>query len=206
MPTSFDRTNGFIPPCIPTRAPKPPAGPGWVHEVKHDGYRLEVRRDGQAVRLFTRRGFDWTDRYPAIAQAAARLRAMSFTLDGEAVVCGADGVAIFDALHRHGTVREAILQAFDLLELNGADLRPMSLGERKARLAKLLRRGPPGIEFNHHTVDDGTVVFAAACSMRLEDIVSKRLAAPYRSGPSSDWLKLKNPDSPALRRHREGQW
>jgi ATP dependent DNA ligase domain len=76
------------------------AGPGWVHEIKHDGYRLIVRRDGTAVRLFTRRGYDWTDRYPAIAAAAAKLRAKSFTLDGEAVVCGADGVAIFDALHR----------------------------------------------------------------------------------------------------------
>jgi bifunctional non-homologous end joining protein LigD len=66
---------GFIEPCIPSRAPKPPAGSGWVHEVKHDGYRLIVRRDGEAVRLFTRRGHDWTDRYPAIASAAAKIRA-----------------------------------------------------------------------------------------------------------------------------------
>jgi ATP-dependent DNA ligase len=110
---------------------------------------------------------------------------------------------VFDALHRRGTVREALLQAFDLLELNGADLRPSSLGERKARLAKLLRRGPAGIEFNHHTSDDGAIVFAAACSMGLEGIVSKRLAAPYRSGPSRDWLKVKNPDSPAMVRARK---
>jgi ATP-dependent DNA ligase len=79
---------GFVEPCIPTLAAKPPSGPGWVHEIKHDGYRLIVRRDGDAVRLFTGRGFDWTDRYPAIATAAAKLRASSFTLDGEAVVCG----------------------------------------------------------------------------------------------------------------------
>jgi ATP dependent DNA ligase domain len=91
------RTDGFVDPCIPSRAPKPPSGPDWVHEVKHDGYRLIVRRDGEAVRLFTRRGYDWTDRYPAIASAAGKLTAQSFTLDGEAVVCGADGVAIFDA-------------------------------------------------------------------------------------------------------------
>jgi ATP dependent DNA ligase domain len=94
------RTDGFVAPCIPSRAPKPPSGPDWVHEVKHDGYRLLVRRDGATVRLFTRRGYDWTDRYPAIANAASRLKARSFTLDGEAVVCGADGVAVFDALHR----------------------------------------------------------------------------------------------------------
>jgi hypothetical protein len=87
------RPNGFMHPCIPTRAAKPPAGPGWVHEIKHDGYRLIVRRDGDTVRLFTRRGYDWSDRYPAIARAAAKLRAMSFTIDGEAAVCGPDGVA-----------------------------------------------------------------------------------------------------------------
>jgi bifunctional non-homologous end joining protein LigD len=101
---------------------QPPVGLGWVHEIKHDGCRLIVRRDGIAVRLFTRNGYDWTDRYLAIAAAASKLLAKSFTLDGEAVVCGADGVAAFDALHRRGKVREAILQAFDLLEPNGQDL------------------------------------------------------------------------------------
>jgi ATP-dependent DNA ligase len=94
-------TSGFIAPCIPTRAPKPPAGPAWVHEIKHDAYRLQVRREGDAVRLFMRRGYDWSGRYPAIAVTATLLRARLFTLDGEAVVCGPDGVAIFDALHRH---------------------------------------------------------------------------------------------------------
>jgi bifunctional non-homologous end joining protein LigD len=132
------RADGFVDPCIPSRSPKPPAGPGWVHELKHGGYRLIVRRDGEAVRLFTRRGYDWTERYPAIASAAAKLKARSFTLDGEAVVCGQDGVAIFDALHRHGTVRAAILQAFDLLELDGEDLRPLPLGKRKNRLDRHL--------------------------------------------------------------------
>jgi len=77
-----------VPPSIPTRAVKPPVGPDWVHEIKHDGYRLQVRRAGTAVRLFTRRGFDWSGRYPAISAAAAKLSADSFTLDGEAVVAG----------------------------------------------------------------------------------------------------------------------
>jgi bifunctional non-homologous end joining protein LigD len=130
------RTDGFVDPCIPSRALKPPPGPDWVHEIKHDGYRLIVRREGEAVRLFTRRGYDWTERYPAIANAAAKLKARSFTLDGEAVVCGADGVAVFDALHRRGRISDAILQAFDLLELDGVDYRPLPLSRRKDRLAR----------------------------------------------------------------------
>jgi ATP-dependent DNA ligase len=115
------RRAGNIPPSIPTRAAKPPAGPDWVHEIKHDGYRLIVRRDDAAVRLFMRRGYDWSERYPAIARAAWKLRAKSFTLNREAAVCGPDGIAIFDALHRRGAVTEAMLYAFDLLELDGVD-------------------------------------------------------------------------------------
>jgi ATP-dependent DNA ligase len=101
------RTDGFVTPGNPTRATQPPSGPDWVHEIKHDGYRLIVRRDGLTVRLFTRRGYDWTDRYPAIAAAAAKLRARSFTLDGEAAVRGLDGIAVFDALHRRRRVSDA---------------------------------------------------------------------------------------------------
>jgi bifunctional non-homologous end joining protein LigD len=168
--------------------------------------RLIVRRDGEAVRLLTRRGYDWTDRYPAIAAAAAKLRAKSFTLDGEAVVVGHDGVAVFDALHRRHKAHEALLYAFDLLEHDGEDLRPRPLGDRKAKLARLLARAPSGIVFNEHTDVDGAVVFLHACKMGLEGIVSKRLTAPYRSGPSRDWIKVKNPDSPAMVRFREGRW
>jgi bifunctional non-homologous end joining protein LigD len=197
---------GFVPPCIPTRAGKPPAGPDWVHEIKHDGYRLQVRREGEAVRLFTRRGYDWTARYPGIVATAAKLRAASFTLDGEAVVCGPDGVAIFDALHRHGTVSEAMLYAFDLLELDGEDLRAMSLGDHKKRLARLLGRRRIGIVFSAHTADDGATIFQQACKMGPEGIVSKRLSAPYRSGRSRDGIKVKNPDGPAMVRHREESW
>ena len=157
------------------------------------------------VRLFTRRGYDWTDRYPAIARAAAKLRAKSFTIDGEAAVCGPDGIAIFDALHRRGTVTEAILYAFDLLELDGVDYRPLPLSRRKDRLARLLACVPVGIALNEHTDARGELVFRQACAMGLEGIVSKRLTAPYKSGPSRDWLKVKNPDSPAMVRHR-GRW
>jgi ATP-dependent DNA ligase len=197
------RSDGFIDPCIPTRAAKPPVGPAWVHEVKHDGYRLIVRL---TVRLFTRRGHDWTDRHPGIAAAAGKLRARSFTMDGEVVVVGADGVAVFDALHRRHRASDALLYAFDLPELDGEDLRPLPLAERKAKLARLLARVAAGIAFNQHTDEDGATVFRHACKMGLEGIVSKRLTAPYKSGPSRDWIKVKNPDSPAVVRAREGRW
>ena len=199
-------TSGFVPPCIPSRASKPPAGPDWVHEIKHDGYRLQVRREGDVVRLFTRRGYDWSGQYPAIVRTAVLLRAASFTLDGEAVVCGPDGIAVFDALHRRGTVSEAMLYGFDLLELDGEDLRGLPLGDRKKRLARLLGRRRVGIVLSAHTPDDGATIFRQACRMGLEGIVSKRLSAPYRSGPSRDWIKVKNPDSPAMMRAREAEW
>jgi bifunctional non-homologous end joining protein LigD len=207
MAAPLVRADAFVAPCIPSLAHKPPSGPGWVHEIKHDGYRLIVRRDGKAVRLFTRRGYDWTDRYPAIAGTAARLRAKSFTLDGEAVVSGSDGVAVFDALHRRRKATDAMLYAFDLLELNGEDLRPLPLSKRKDRLQRLLlSRKTAGIALNEHIYADGAAVFRHACKLGLESIVSKRLTAPYLSGPSRDWLKVKNPASPAMIRAREGRW
>jgi ATP-dependent DNA ligase len=195
-------TSGFIAPCIPTRAPKPPVGPDWVHEIKHDGYRLIVRRDGDTVRLFTRRGYDWTGRYPAIAKAATKLRAESFTIDGEAAVCGPNGVAVFDALHRRGIVTDAMLFAFDLLELDGVDYRPLPMRERKERLDRLVDRRLVGIAMVDHTDAAGEQVFKQACRMGLEGIVSKRLSKPYQSGRSGNWLKIKNPDSPAMVRAR----
>jgi bifunctional non-homologous end joining protein LigD len=119
------------------------------------------------------------------------------------VVCGEDGVAVFDALHRRHKARDAILHAFDLLELDGEDLRPLPLGERKAKLSKLLARAKAGIQFNEHTDEDGGTVFRHACKLGFEGIVSKPLSAPYRSGPSRNWVKVKNPDSPAMVRARE---
>ena len=109
---------GFIEPCVPILAAKPPTGPQWVHEIKHDGYRLIVRRDGARVRVFTRRGYDWTEEFSAIAAAAAKVPAQSFTIDGEAVVTGTDGVAAFDELHGRRRLGEAFLWAFELLELS----------------------------------------------------------------------------------------
>jgi bifunctional non-homologous end joining protein LigD len=171
-------SDGYIPPCIPTRAQRPPVGPDWVHEIKHDGYRLQVRRDGDSVRLFTRRGYDCTARYPAIVSSAAELRATSFTLDGEAVVCGPDGIAIFDALHRRGTVAEAMLYAFDLLELDGEDLRPLPLSARKGRLAKLIGRCRLGIVLSEHTDEDGATIFLHACMMGRYRVQTAKRALP----------------------------
>src|ERR1700686_2076905 len=125
---------------------------------------------------------------------------------GRSTVCGANGVAVFDALPRRGRISDAILQAFDLLEIDGVDYRPLPLSRRKDRLARLLARVQVGIAINEHTDEDGAVVFLHACKMGLEGIVSKRLTAPYRSGPSRDWIKVKNPDSPAMMRAREGRW
>jgi len=196
----------FIEPCIPTRAEAPPVGPQWVHEIKHDGYRLQVRRDGARVRLFTRRGYDWTERYPRIVEAATALRASSFLIDGEVVVCGDDGVPSFELLRAERCDAPAFVWAFDLILHNGEDLRPLPLERRKAKLARLLARAPDGISFNEHLGHDGASVFEAACKMGLEGIVSKRLGAPYRSGRSRDCVKTKNPASPAMHRLLEEDW
>src|SRR5262249_41362605 len=141
-----------------------------------------------------------------IVRTANSFHCTSFTIDGEAVVCGPDGIAIFDALHRRGTVSEAMLYAFDLLEVDGEDLRDMPFNERKKRLAKLVGRRRIGIVLSEHSKDSGALLFMHACRMGLEGIVSKRLSAPYRSGRSRDWLKIKNPDSPAMIRAREAEW
>jgi bifunctional non-homologous end joining protein LigD len=200
------RPSGFIEPCIRSPAPAPPSGRGWAHEIKHDGYRLIIRREGASLRLFTRRGYDRTARYPMIAAAAGQLRARSFTIDGEAVVCGSDGIAMFDALHSERRLSEAFLYAFDLIEMDGEDLRSKPFSARKVKLARLLAHDPGGIVINEHVEADGASVFAAACRMGLEGIVSKRIDAPYRSGRSRDWIKTKNPACPAMRRAAEGRF
>jgi bifunctional non-homologous end joining protein LigD len=132
-------------PCIPTRSTKVPAGRDWIHEIKHDGYRLIVQRDGRRVRLFTRNGHDWTDRYPLIVEAALRNRAASFVIDGEAVLLGVDGVSDFDGLHSRKHDDEVQLYAFDILAADGDDLRKLPLAMRKTNLAQLLARRPDGI-------------------------------------------------------------
>jgi bifunctional non-homologous end joining protein LigD len=195
---------GFIEPCLPTLARVVPDGPLWVHEIKHDGYRMICRRDGDRLRVFTRRGHDWTDRVPAIAEALRALRVTSATLDGEGVVCDAKGLTDFDrlrsALARRGS-REAFLYAFDLLEFEGKDLRREPWAVRRETLASLLRKAGTGIRLSEHLDGtDGATIFRHACAMGLEGIVAKRRDRPYRSGRSPDWIKIKNPDAPAATR------
>jgi ATP-dependent DNA ligase len=200
------RSSGFIEPCQPSRTARPPSGPLWVHEIKHDGYRLMVRRDGPRVRCFTRNGHDWADRFPAIMDAALMIKASSFMLDGEVVITRDDGLPDFRALRSQGRGSEALLFAFDLIEHDGNDLCGLPLIDRKRRLTGLLGRAKHAIRLTEHLADDGPTVFTHVCRMGLEGIVSKRVDAPYRSGPSKAWVKSKNPDSEAVRREQEEDW
>jgi bifunctional non-homologous end joining protein LigD len=130
--------NTAFEPCIPTPGKQVPAGPEWLHEIKHDGYRLIVQREGSRVRLFTRNGNDWTPRYPLIVAAALRNRQTSFVIDGEAVLLGVDGISDFNGLHSRKHDHEVKLYAFDILALEGDDLRSLPLHLRKTKLERLL--------------------------------------------------------------------
>jgi ATP-dependent DNA ligase len=136
------RLVGFIEPCLPSPAKVPPSGPHWIHEIKHDGFRIMARRDAAGVRLRTRKGNDLTRRFPFIAMAVAALPVPSCLIDGEAIVSGHDGLAIFDRIRRHGTLASATLCAFDLLQVDGWDLRREPLEARKRALAKPLCAKP----------------------------------------------------------------
>ena len=166
-PSPSPKRPGLIEPCIPTLAAKPPAGPQWVHEIKHDGYRMLARKTDGRVRLFTRRGYDWSDRYPRIVEAVTALPSGSATIDGEAVYCDASGLSIFEELHSRRHDNRVLLYAFDLLELDGEDIRPQPLHARKARLAELLAKAPAGIQYNEHVEGDGATVFEHACKLGL---------------------------------------
>jgi bifunctional non-homologous end joining protein LigD len=127
---------GFVVPAQPVKVSKPPSGADWVHEIKHDGYRIIVRRDGPNVRLYSRNANDWSARLAAIAAAAARIEARSLTIDGEAVVLGPDGLSRFEELSRREGARIAIFYAFDLIEHDGEDMRILPFLDRKAALAR----------------------------------------------------------------------
>jgi bifunctional non-homologous end joining protein LigD len=197
---------GFIAPCLPSKTDKLPSGSQWLHEIKHDGFRVIARKDGAKVRLYSRPGNDLTYRFPLIVESLARLRSRSCIIDGEAVACGESGAPSFERIgyRRHDT--SVFLYAFDLVELNGDDLRRETLQVRKATLATVLARVGHGIWFNDHIEGDGQTVFRHACKLGLEGIVSKRKDSPYRSGRSPDWLKMKNPAHPAVKREEEEDW
>jgi bifunctional non-homologous end joining protein LigD len=196
----------FIEPCLPSTAERPPSGPNWIHEIKHDGYRLMAWCNAAGVRLLTRRGHDWASRFPLIVQAVDALRLRSCLIDGEAVCCDDDGLPVFQKLRQRRDDRHVFLYAFDLIELDGKDLRGEPIEQRKAALAKLLRGAKLGLQLNEHIAEPGDVVFRHACRLGLEGIVSKRLGSRYVSGQSRDWLKFKNPNAPAVKREAEEDW
>jgi bifunctional non-homologous end joining protein LigD len=181
-----------------------PAGPDWLHEIKHDGYRLIVHREGKRVRLFTRNSHLWTDRYPLIVEAALRNRSTSFVIDGEAVLLGVDGISDFNALHSRKHNDEVQLYAFDILALDGEDLRKLPLHLRKNNLARLLARRPDGIfvaPFEQGEI--GPDLFRAACNFGLEGMVSKHKDRAYRAGRCPHWVKVKNRKHPAMSRVKD---
>ena len=194
-----------IEPCLPSLAKAPPTGPDWIHEIKHDGFRVLARRDGKKVRLISRKGKDLTYRFPLAVQAVAALPVHSCLIDGEAIISDASGLAIFSLIRSHRNGPRATLCAFDLIEIDGEDLRWRPIEDRKAALKKLLRPSHR-IAFNKHFDVEGTVVFHHACKLGCEGIVSKRLGSPYRFGRSADWLKVKNPAAPAVKREAEEEW
>src|SRR5438128_5043810 len=196
---------GFIAPCLPTKALQPPTGDAWLHEIKHDGFRVIARKEGGRVRLYSRPGNDLTDRFPLVG-ALAQLRSRSCIIDGEAVACDDDGVPSFDRIRYRRHDARVFLYAFDLIELNGDDLRRDPLEVRKATLANVLASAAHGIWFNDHIEDNGPTVFKHACKLGLEGIVSKRKDSPYRSRRSPDWLMMKNPSAPAVKREEEEDW
>jgi bifunctional non-homologous end joining protein LigD len=199
----LNRRETSFEPCLPRPAKQPPAGAGWIHEIKHDGFRILAWRTSHGVRLLTRNGYDFTDRFALSAHAIKALPARTCIVDCEAIVCDDDGLSVFDLIRHRRKDHLVSLCAFDLLELNGQDLRAQPLEERKPELKMLLRKSHPGIAYNRHFDVEGSIVFHHACKLGCEGIVCKRLGSPYRAGRSPHWLKIKNPAAPAVRREAE---
>ena len=192
---------GFVPPALATLVDKPPDGPRWIHEIKFDGYRIQARLDHGKVRLLTRKGLDWTDKFPTVAAAVAKLPADTALIDGELVSEDAKGISRFSLLQQDlkvGRHDRMVLYAFDLMHLDGADLKAMPLSERKAALAKLLARARGAVRLSESLTERGPALLREACKMGLEGIVSKLADAPYRSGRGHEWLKSKCSDRQEL--------
>jgi len=186
----------FVEPELCTLVERPPSGASWVHEIKFDGYRLQLRVEGNRARLLTRKGLDWTEKFGAIAGAAQALP--DCLIDGEVVALDHDGAPDFAGLQAAlsaGRTEALIFFAFDLLWAEDEDLREAPLSQRKQRLAALLDRLPssaaPVIRFVAHFEMAGEAVLRSACKLSLEGVVSKRLDAPYRSGRGGAWTKAK---------------
>ncbi len=187
----------FVAPELCTPVDRPPSGEDWCHEIKFDGYRVQLRVEGGEARLRTRKGLDWTDKFGSIAKEGSALP--DVLIDGEIVALDHNGVPDFSTLQAaisDGKTDNLIFYAFDLLFADGQDLRRLPLRERKARLKELLEAARPGqraksIRYVEHFEGDGDAILQSACKLSLEGIVSKKLSAPYRSGRSEIWTKAK---------------
>ncbi len=192
---------GFVEPCCPTERKHPPDGDAWLHEIKHDGYRAQAQYCDDTARVFTRRGHDWASRMPAISASIAALPVNNVILDGELVAVDAKGHPAFYELPAAITTKpmrvkaRLIYYAFDLLYLDGFDLRGAALIDRKRVLRSLLDNtsGVQLIKYVDYIEGNGELVLEHACELDLEGIVSKRVDAPYRSGRCADWVKTKCP-------------
>ena len=197
---------GFIEPCLPTMADTLPSSGPWLHESKHDGFRIIARKTGVQVKLCTRPGNDLTERFSLIVETLANLRTRSCIIDGEAVACDDNGLAMFepDSL--------SALRWQDLsvrLRLDRAGWRRSAARAPRCTqvtLRSLLVKVGPRLRWNEHIEGDGETIFRHACKLGLEGIVSKRLGSPYSSGRSRDWLKFKNPLHAAVKREAEEEW
>jgi bifunctional non-homologous end joining protein LigD len=184
----------FVEPQLPTLVDQPPEGPQWIHEVKHDGYRSLLLVDRGKTRVYTRNGFDWTDRYPSIVRAASELRCRSAIIDDEAIVQSENGASDFEALRliMRWQPERLILYAFDLLHIDGRDIRKEPLIERRAKLRSLVAKSSVNpLQFSEEFTGSGKALFKACAKHGLEGIVSKQMGSPYRSGRSKAWLKTK---------------
>jgi bifunctional non-homologous end joining protein LigD len=195
----------FVRPCIPAARKSVPAGAGWLHEPKLDGYRLQVVKEGRLVRLFSKGGYDWTKRLARLAEALTGIPCQSAVIDAELIFPAANGVPDFAGLQKgFGGSRQDELAAFafDLIHRDGTDLTGLPLAERRRRLERLLGQSAVSCLHLVRCFDDGAALFIAAEHHGLEGIVSKRQASPYSSGPSRDWVKIKTAAWRAANRER----
>jgi bifunctional non-homologous end joining protein LigD len=190
------RLPDFVQPQLCTSVARPPAGEGWVHEIKFDGYRVQMHVEDGVAKLYTRKGLDWTEKFSAIADQAAKLP--DSIIDGEIVALDHNGHPSFASLQAalsDDNTGDLVFYAFDLLFADGGDIRKLPLGERKDRLKALLdgkRKKDNGIiRYVDHFTTGGDAILRSACKMSLEGIVSKKISAPYRSGRSESWTKAK---------------
>ena len=188
----MSRTSPFITPCSPMFSKVPPIGPLWVHEVKFDGYRLQIHKVGKHVVLYSKRGNDLTSSYPTLVRAVTKLPTKAVILDAELTICAPDGSPDFSALLRRKTDGLRVW-VFDILSQSGKDQRLKPLGTRRAKLKTLMGRVESQLIGYSEAFSEPVPLLAACAARGMEGIVSKRLDRPYRSGPSKEWLKTKCP-------------